>query len=65
MREKYAYDVRILFLPSVKNTHAEISMFGKGNIKQSSKSKNFIRICLFFTGISYFFSRKCVNTDVR
>ena len=33
----------------------------KGNIKQTSKSKNFIRLCVFFIRISEFFThmRKC------
>ena len=40
-------------LPGVKNTHAEIRMYGRRQYtaKQTSKSKNFIRISVFFTHI--------------
>ena len=64
MPEKYAYRVRILFFDSRKkyacwNTHVEIRMFGKRQytVKQTSKSKNFIRICVFFyTHIGIFYA---------
>ena len=60
MLEKYAYRVRILFFVKRKKTHAEIRMRTyacsvKDNIKQINKSKNFIRICVFFIRISVFF----------
>ena len=48
MPEKYSYRVRIFFFALRKNTRAEIRLLKyassvKGNIKQTSKSKDFIR----------------------
>ena len=48
-------------LLSLKSTHADISMLKhacsvNGDIKQPSKSKNFIRVCVFFIRISIFFT---------
>ena len=47
-------------LPSLKNTHVDIRMlkyacWAKGNVKQISKSKNFLRIYVFFIRLFVFF----------
>ena len=59
MPEKYAYHVRILFFAKRKKTHADIRMrmyacSVKGIMKQTNKSKNFIRICVFLSHIRIF-----------